>query len=863
MSGLKNKILMMFDIVPASSPGDLNLKNIAESLGGEVVPEPEIEIRPEPEIKPSTDNGKNDFNDLMSQILDVTPKEEIEALMSSVSDPIVELASIGARFPFDGPEIKQPEPAISPKGISQDELHRKVLAQIMEPVSPRVARLASAIIVRKPITASTAEIRTKFPKPDLARVAFPQKEERARIIAEKVVSFYQNQPEPKIYQPPTAALPPQKRNINFINPPKKRRTGWWLSFLIIIGITAYGFTLKNEMIQGGISAFDNLQEAGESLKSFNFAEASENFDRSYEDFARASQTMNFMGAGLAGIFSDLPGFDTLTGGGAGKIKSAKDMTEAGKLIAESGKAMSQAMDSLAHTGSILNPGDKNKVKPLKIINELKDALLLSNKNFQKAKALISDIDESIIPEDKRAKFGDFKDKLPLLEEYLGNAIEYTEFLEAIVGIDQPRKYLFLFNNSSELRPTGGFPGTYGVVSFSGGGLADFFVNDVYNLDGQLKRNIIPPKQLQHITPTWGMRDSAWFIDFPASARKSMSFFSQEAGYKVDGVIALNPDIVTKILGIVGSIEMPEYGLNLTSDNFLSNIQREVEYGENRVQPKQVVVDFAPRFLEKLYSADSEKWMKIFDVMMAGLDEKDILFYFEDKGPEEFVVAEGFGGEVKRTSGDYLMVNLSNIKGSKTDVVTDSAISIDTSFEDGRAVHRVKLVRSHGGGDEEHGFYNRQNPAYVRVLVPKDAEILSISGNDQPNYRPLVNYGFDGSFEKDRDLSVFESGFSAAGFPGVDSLEESGKKGIGFWMITDPGKTKKIEFEYSVPVNSENYSFYFQKQPGLDWKNFSFSMEISGGYVITDATAGLNRIGDFYTIDELLKKDFELKMEFKK
>ena len=186
-----------------------------------------------------------------------------------------------------------------------------------------------------------------------------------------------------------------------------------------------------------------------------------------------------------------------------------------------------------------------------------------------------------------------------------------------------------------------------------------------------------------------------------------------------------------------------------------------------------------------------------------------------------------------------------------------------------------IARNHKGGDHEHGFYNRQNLAYVRVLLPEEAELLNISGNDLPNFIPLINYSIQSGFEKDRDLAIFESGFYGDKFTGVDKFEESGKKGIGFWMITDPSTTKQIEFEYKMPLLNKgilsgllglsgrnDYSFYFQKQPGLDWKNFNLKLNKSDDYVITSVIPELNKVGDIYIFDELLKKDFELKLKLK-
>lgn len=843
------------------------------------------------ELQASTEHKESGIESIIDHIVaePMSDKDVMEALLNAEHDPVAELAKVGAMVGKTGKwqgdlrtkdgtymEVELPYSIYgSSTSIYEKEFYDEIIAKIREPISPRVATLASS--VKKPTSIGPIEARPRLESRSRldSNLASGAKAQLGRIVYENQIADF--------YKVPAVAkatainslrsdlqgrsdLNMKPRAFNFAPSKKKNYSTLFFVILGIFGIFAYGATLKHELIRDSSLAIENLGKAGNDLKNFDFNSAAGNFRKSYEDLSGASRKLNLAGAGLAGIFADIPGFDKLTAGGAGKLKSAKDIVEAGKLLAGAGEAMSEAMGALSQTGAILDPTDSNKTKPSRIIGQLKDALALSAKNLGKAKALLAGIDESIIPEDKLEIFHDFKDKMPMFEELLSDSREYVDFLEGIIGIDESKKYLLLFNNYSELRPTGGFPGTYGVISFSNGGLENFFVDDVYNLDGQLKENIIPPKPLQHITPTLGMRDSSWFIDFPASTRKAMSFFAREAGYKVDGVIALNPDVISHVLRAVGPIKMPEYGLTLTADNFLESIQEEVEYGDNRAQPKRVVVDLAPRLLTKLYSATPEQWLKIFNSWMASLEEKDILFYLENKGLEEFAVKKGFGGEVKNPptggAGGYLAVNFSNIKGSKTDAVTDSSISINTHFESGTAIHQVVLARNHKGGDHEHGFYNRQNPAYVRLLLPENAEFLSISGNDTPNFKPLVSY-FGSGFSEDRDIKILESTIYHDPALNIDLYSESGKKGIGFWMLTEPGTTKKVEFEYRVPLTdtSGGYSFYFQKQPGLDWKNFKFVINDSDKN-IADLSPVFNRIGDLYMFDTELKKDLEIKLKFK-
>ena len=72
-------------------------------------------------------------------------------------------------------------------------------------------------------------------------------------------------------------------------------------------------------------------------KKMDFVSASDNFAEAYKEFSKAGDNMNFMGAGISSLLSDLPG--------AGKLKSAKNLVEAGKLMADAGQAMSDAMGS--------------------------------------------------------------------------------------------------------------------------------------------------------------------------------------------------------------------------------------------------------------------------------------------------------------------------------------------------------------------------------------------------------------------------------------------------------------------------------------------------------------------------------------
>lgn len=725
---------------------------------------------------------------------DLNPKSEFEIFFNKDLDTAVELASIGAEF--QGKKYSKPryKPIIATKfNESIEEDYKNTIAQI----NFRVPVRSQNDFTGEPKKIDAFSL-------GLLTLKTSQEAQASNELDMWVEDFS------------------KKKKVS------KLSRFWFvvvgLGLISFMFFGHYGLNIRNQLIIEGNSAVANLENAGENIKNMDFVSASDNFTQAYQEFSEAGNNMNFMGAGISSLLSDLPG--------AGKLKSAKNLIEAGKLMANAGQAMSDAMGEISKTNLILLPTSNIKTNSDASIGSmsknLRQALTLSQKNLGKAKRLLADVDDSSIPEDKKASFEEFKSKLPLFEKLVNDSMDYSKFLEDFIGLPGQgtkgaKKYLILFQNPSELRPTGGFPGTYGVVSFKDGKLQDFKVDDVYNLDGQLQELIVPPIQLQHITPNWGMRDANWFVDFPTSARKISTFFKKEAGYDIDGVITFSPEIVAHVLDIVGPIEMPEFNLTLDSKNLLPALQEEVEYKGDRKQPKQIIMDLAPRVLEKLYSAEPGKWLEVFNLLVSSMEQKDMLMYFRDLNLESFSVDKGFSGKVADIDSDYLMVTFTNVKGSKTDLVIDSSLKVQVTTESEDVKHKISITRAHNGGDSQYGFYNKQSPAYVRVLVPENAEFMGLIGNSRPDFKPLIDYA-NSEFKKDDDLAKFEEESYIDQETGVTIYKEAGKKEFGFWMIINPGETKIIDLEYTVPLTDENYQFYIQKQPSLNINDFKFYLD---------------------------------------
>lgn len=605
----------------------------------------------------------------------------------------------------------------------------------------------------------------------------------------------------------------------------------WIGMAVLLVLTAVKIAdrsgeIKEDFIERSRQGADSLKEARTDIANFDFASAANNFTLAYDNFSQASSRLDWLGSALTSFLGKVPGL--------ARVQVAKNVLKAGESISKAGETLALSLDNLYRTNFVSYFGFDfletrgQSVSTSHFISLFKDAALFAQKRLGVAYELLAQIDPGAIPEEKRNEFLDLKAQIPAMEEYMGRVVNYSNFLLEALGKSKPRKYLLLFQNNTELRPTGGFPGSYALIGLNRGFLREFQVDDIYNIDGQARKNIVPPRELQHITSTWGMRDANWFINFPDSAKKVMQMYTENnGGPEVDGVITVTPTLIVKILEVLGPIALPQYNLVLDHNNFLAAIQDEVEYGENRQQPKQVLVDFTPKFIEKLGQQDREQWFKVVAILLEGVQQKHILAYFRD--PEQQKVAEenNFAGVVKQTKDDYLLVTHSNVKGAKTDAVIDNRYQLATALDqNGFVEHALTITRTHRGGKTPYGFYNRTSYDYLRVLVPRGSVLTAISGHSRANFIPLVKNYSGTDYEEDVDLQKYES---QATIPmgGVRQFEEAGKTVFGFWLFLSPGETKSVTVKYKTlaKLDEGEYLLMVQKQPGTFSDAFQFSFSL--------------------------------------
>ncbi|MDP1845314.1 MAG: DUF4012 domain-containing protein [Candidatus Moranbacteria bacterium] len=628
---------------------------------------------------------------------------------------------------------------------------------------------------------------------------------------------------------------------NYLTKEKLNYGFCFVSVLLIFSLLIPGFSLlrkgldaKSTVIAQSQEALGQFARAKENISSGQLDKAAVNFEESYELLNSAHQDISEIGGKFSEILRFIPGIS--------KVASANYLMAAGENLALSGKYLATSAKSINQIENPLKENNISNQPPLTdIFIGLRDGIESANKELCLAQESLSKVDLDDLPEEIKPEFIDLKNKLPIVTSNLQNFLDYSRIFLDVLGYNGPRKFLFLFQNNQEMRATGGFIGSYGILDITNGRIKNLFVDDIYNPDGQLQSRIIPPEPIQKMSAVWTMHDANWFPDFPASAEKVASFYEKTGGPTVDGIISITPNLLQDLLEITGPIEMPEYDTTVDKSNFVEKTQNEVEveYDKELNKPKKFIADLTPKILDKVFSSrDLGQMVRILEALNSSLKEKHLLLYSKNYNIQKLISGQGWSGEILNTGKDYLSVINTNINGYKTDGVIDETIKHSSEIQkDGSIIDTMSVTRKHNGGNKEQDWWNRVNSDYMRVYVPEGSSLLEASGQTREFVSPPLDYRSLG-FKKDPQLQAEEDSTEVDEKTGTRIYTENHKTVFANWTYVSPGETMVLEYKYRLPFKlsfddlhhpADSFSVLYQKQSGSQGSKLMAEVKMPENY----------------------------------
>jgi hypothetical protein len=300
--------------------------------------------------------------------------------------------------------------------------------------------------------------------------------------------------------------------------------------------------------------------------------------------------------------------------------------------------------------------------------------------------------------------------------------------------DSEVRLLLLSQDTLELRPTGGFIGSYGVLAFSQGTarLETFQATE----DMPFPDPPVPPPAglATYLVRPWSVSNANWYPDFPATATTAADLFRRQGGGEVDGVLALTELATARLIGALGSLKLPSYDKPVVEEGFDLRAVYEVELKVPLDVPrKKFLIELSDVLFDRLFNLPAEKLPAVADAMRRSLSAGDIQLWFADERRQGLLAGTQAAGGLPRVDGDFLMLVDSNMTGSKANL--DLTKIVDYRVEqraDGRLVAQVQAeLRNDGEPSGINPFYN----GFLRIYTPAGSELLGTAGNQQIRRMP--------------------------------------------------------------------------------------------------------------------------------
>lgn len=618
---------------------------------------------------------------------------------------------------------------------------------------------------------------------------------------------------------------PTKRSERMGDPPKtsarldrldrENRVGRKIFFgvLITILIGCAGWYFAHQLMEQATLGAENLEDGLRAFQSGDQESAERYLKRSDEAFSKA-QRLTLGWGRLVQWGAVLPGVNRIATGVA-LIRGGRALAQAGLISGDIANIV----------GIPLQKNENFQLSFLEVIQRIHPQLVMLESHIETADREFQQINERFVPPSAKPHFGELRSALHAGKNLLSAYVAREPIVAELLGANGPRTYLFLFQNNHELRATGGFIGSYAHLEVNRGEIRKFFVDGIFNPDGQLKENIVPPEPIQKISAGWSLHDSNWFPDFPVSAEKAIFFYEKTGGPTVDGVFAFTPTILERLLEVTGPIFLEQYNVTIDAENFLPLIQTEVEekYDREENNPKAILSDLMDELLRRLTKISSiEHAKKVIAAFVSGLNERHFLLYARHPDIETLIDGAGWSGRILEAPHDYLSVVHTNVNGYKTDGVITETLSHSIHIQpNGDIEDALTVTRQHGGGETPYPWWNKVNADYLRVYVPLGSELLSAEGMTREVVTPPLDYDTLG-FRRDKDILHEEALLHIDPESGTRIGEDAGKTVFGNWVYVSPGESVSVTYRYRLPIKlsfvqsediSQSFSVLYQKQSG--------------------------------------------------
>lgn len=269
-----------------------------------------------------------------------------------------------------------------------------------------------------------------------------------------------------------------------------------------------------------------------------------------------------------------------------------------------------------------------------------------------------------------------------------------------------RNYLILAQNNAEIRATGGISGSLGLVTVHDGAIT---MHDFVSASGFGERDepVIPltddEKQLYGDRLGEFMQDVNFTPDFARVGELAAAMWKDKYGDQVDGVIAVDPVFLQRLLAVAGPVDVTHGGHKVTLDGthtasiLLSDVYR---YLPDNDEQDAFFAGAAQAAFGKVLYASGANSVALAKQTIAAANDGHLHVWSADESEQKLLAGTTVGGTlVTKDSGSYLSMSGAAPR-QVIGVYYNDAMASKMDWYLRRDV-KDKLVKTYENGSEEH------------------------------------------------------------------------------------------------------------------------------------------------------------------
>jgi UDP-N-acetylmuramyl pentapeptide phosphotransferase/UDP-N-acetylglucosamine-1-phosphate transferase len=545
--------------------------------------------------------------------------------------------------------------------------------------------------------------------------------------------------------------------------------------------------------------------------------ASGSFRRAALTFERAGNKLDspWTSGGLA-----VPGL-------APNMRAARELAHIGTDLAQAGEDVTTAVkpEALEIIGGRV---------PLDEVRRITPKLEAGSRALSEALARIRAVDDPYLASPVRDAIDKVTRELVSAEGEARRGVAAAKLGPAILGGEGIRRYLLVVQNNAESRATGGFVGSFGLMTAQDGKVSVGELqrtaawNDALVRAGQPAGDAPPDYHVRYdqFGPSRALQNVNLSPDFPSVAQMLMSLTPSVGLGSVDGVMAVDPFGLAALLELTGPVDVAGWPTPIDSNNAVDvTLSEAYKFFEQTPERAEFLGDVAQVVVDEATSGGLGRPAQVARVLGGAAHEGHLILAFTRPTEQQLAVELGVAGRVAPVRSDAVAVTTSNSGANKIDFYLQRNVN-----------YRVQLDPAAGG---------RRALASGRLTVELNNEAPD-QGLPQIVIGPYLPDRYQAG-ENRAYLSMYsplalQAGTLDGGPLSVTPGRERGRNVYSFVANVPARSTRIVSADFAGTVELERGGWYdldVGHQPTVKPDRLRVSVEVPEGWRIAEAP-GLNR-----------------------